>query len=53
MPEILNIIDINDQIIGQATREDIYANKHIHRIVHIVVRDNSGKQLLQLRSAQS
>ncbi len=53
MPEILNIINIDDQIIGQATRENIYANKHIHRIVHIVVRDSSGKQLLQLRSAQS
>ena len=53
MPEILNIIDIDDQIIGQATREAIYANKHIHRIVHVIVRDSSGKQLLQLRSAQS
>ncbi len=51
MPEILNIIDIDDQIIGQATREDIYANKHIHRIVHVMVRDISGRFLLQIRSA--
>ena len=50
MPEILDIIDLDDLIIGQATREDIYAQKHRHRIVHIMVRDTNGNFLLQMRA---
>jgi 8-oxo-dGTP pyrophosphatase MutT (NUDIX family) len=50
MPEILNIIDIDDQIIGQATREAIYAENHMHRIVHVMVRDTDGRFLFQVRS---
>ena len=50
MPEILNIIDIDDQIIGQATREAIYAENHMHRIVHVMVRDIAGRFLFQVRS---
>lgn len=50
MSEILDIINIDDQVIGQATREDVYANKHMHRIVHIIVRDSAGRFLLQTRS---
>jgi isopentenyldiphosphate isomerase len=53
MTEILDIINMDDQVIGQATREDVYAQKHIHRIIHVIVRDSSGRQLLQLRSAES
>ncbi len=51
MPEILDIINIDDQVIGQATREDVYVHKHMHRIVHIIVRDSAGRFLLQIRSA--
>lgn len=51
MPEILDIINMDDQIIGQTTREDVYAQKHMHRIVHIIVRDRAGRFLLQIRSA--
>ncbi|MBP6920999.1 NUDIX domain-containing protein [Candidatus Gracilibacteria bacterium] len=50
MPEILNIINIDDQIIGQATREAIYAENHMHRIVHVMVRDIAGRFLFQVRS---
>lgn len=53
MPEILDIIDLEDQVIGQATRDDIYAHKHMYRIVHIFVKDSAGRQLFQLRSPQS
>jgi isopentenyl-diphosphate Delta-isomerase len=51
MPEIIDIINMNDQVIGQATREDVYAKNHMHRIVHIIVRDSAGRFLLQIRSA--
>jgi len=50
MPEILDIINIDDQVIGQATREDVYAEKHMHRIIHVIVRDKAGRFLLQIRS---
>ncbi|MEI6711578.1 MAG: NUDIX domain-containing protein [bacterium] len=53
MPEILDIINLNDQIIGQDTKENIYLEKHMHRIVHIFIKDSSGRQLLQLRSIKS
>jgi isopentenyl-diphosphate Delta-isomerase len=42
---------MDDQVIGQATREDVYTNNHMHRIVHIFVRDRAGRFLLQIRSA--
>lgn len=51
MPEILDIVNTEDQVVGQATREDVYAQKHMHRIVHVVVRDKAGRFLLQIRSA--
>jgi len=50
MPEILDIINMDDQVIGQATREDVYAQKHMHRIIHVIVRDSAGRFLLQIRS---
>lgn len=50
MPEILDIINMEDQVIGQATREDVYAEKHMHRIIHVIVRDSAGRFLLQIRS---
>lgn len=53
MLEILDIINIDDQVIGQDTKENIYLKRHMHRIVHIFVKDNSERQLLQLRGAQS
>ncbi len=53
MPEILDIVNLDDQVIGQDTKENIYLKRHIHRIVHIFVKDSSGRQLLQLRGAKS
>jgi 16S rRNA (adenine1518-N6/adenine1519-N6)-dimethyltransferase len=53
MLEILDIINIDDQVIGQDTKENIYLKRHMHRIVHIFVKDNSERQLLQLRGKKS
>jgi isopentenyldiphosphate isomerase len=50
MPEILDIINIDDQVIGQARWEDVYAQNHMHRIIHVIVRDSAGRFLLQIRS---
>lgn len=51
--ELLDIIDKNDHVIGQAAKEDIYAKKLRHRIVHVLVFDDSGKMLLQQRGRNS
>lgn len=51
MPEILDIINIDDVVIGQATREEIYEKKLIHRVTHVMVRDSNGRFLLQRRAA--
>lgn len=53
MPEFLDIVDTNDQVIGKASREDIYGNRHCHRIVHAFIFNSEGKMALQLRSRNS
>ena len=53
MSEFLDIVDTNDQVIGKASREDIYANRHTHRIVHAFIFNSAGRMALQLRSRNS
>ena len=48
--ELLDIVDSNDNVIGQATRDDIYAKSLGHRIAHVLIFDNEGKMVLQKRS---
>jgi hypothetical protein len=40
MPEILDIINMDDQVIGQATREEIYEKKLMFRVAHVMVRNS-------------
>ena len=49
--EILDIVDQNDNIIGQAPKDDAYENKLGHRIVHVLIFNDQKKIVLQLRSA--
>ncbi|MFA6486685.1 MAG: NUDIX domain-containing protein [Candidatus Magasanikbacteria bacterium] len=46
--ELMDIVNENDEVIGQATRSECYAKKYSHRIVHVLVFDNQGKVALQL-----
>jgi len=48
----LEVVDEDDNIIGEASLEEIYKQLLIHRIVMIVVHDPGGKILLQRRSGQ-
>ncbi len=50
MPEILDIVDLNDQVITQATRDDVYEKSLCHRIVHVLIFNDDGKMALQKRS---
>jgi len=49
----MDIVNEKDEVIWQATREEIYARKQIHRIVHVMIRNEKGDFLLQTRSANT
>jgi isopentenyl-diphosphate Delta-isomerase len=51
--EILDIVDLTNHVIWKASREEVYEKKYIHRIVHIIIRNQKGEFLMQLRSAEA
>jgi isopentenyldiphosphate isomerase len=48
--EIMYVVNDNDEVVGSALREDIYAKKLQHRIVHVLIFNDLGEMVLQLRS---
>jgi len=50
MAEVLDIVDLNDEIISQATRDEVYEKSLCHRIVHVLIFNDDGKMALQKRS---
>jgi len=51
VPEIFDIVDENDQVIGQAPRFLVHGNPAlVHRVAHVLVVDAGGFLLLQKRS---
>lgn len=48
--EYLDIVNDNDQVIDSAPFQDIYKNMSQHRIVHILIFNQQGELLLQMRS---
>ncbi|MFA6082521.1 MAG: NUDIX domain-containing protein [Patescibacteria group bacterium] len=44
--ELLDVIDLDDNVVGKATRAQIYAERLPHRIVHVLIFNNDGKILL-------
>ena len=53
MPEeIFDVVDEEDQVIGQAPRSIVHLRKLLHRAVHVFVFNPEGKLLVQLRSAR-
>lgn len=52
MPEeIFDVVDADDNVIGQAPRSEVHAKKLLHRAVNIFVFNSKGQLLLQKRSA--
>jgi isopentenyldiphosphate isomerase len=49
--EILDIVDENDQVIGQAPRGEVYARGMRHRAVFVLVRDGKGRIFVHRRTA--
>ncbi|MEI6177381.1 MAG: 16S rRNA (adenine(1518)-N(6)/adenine(1519)-N(6))-dimethyltransferase RsmA [Verrucomicrobiota bacterium] len=48
--EIFDVVDENDEVIGQNTRGVVHARKLLHRAVHVFVFNKRGDLLLQQRS---
>ncbi|MBC2878181.1 MULTISPECIES: NUDIX hydrolase [Streptomyces] len=50
--EILDVVDEQDRVVGQAPRADIYARRLLHRCTFIQVRDAAGRLFVHRRTAQ-
>lgn len=48
--EIFDVVDDNDQVVGQATRAEVHAKGLKHRAVHVFAFNKRGQILLQQRS---
>lgn len=48
--EIYDLVDMEDQVIGQSTRKDIHQKDLLHRSVHIFVFNSKGDLFLQKRA---
>lgn len=48
--EIFDVVDSCDNVIGQATRAEVHANKWLHRAVHILIFTPGENVILQRRS---
>lgn len=52
LEEIFDIVNENDQVIGQAKRSEVHKNRNlIHRSIGVVVFNGNGEVFLQQRSA--
>jgi len=49
--ELLDIVNDQDEVTGQATRSVAHGDKLTHRIVHVLVSNDKAEIALQLRSA--
>jgi isopentenyldiphosphate isomerase len=48
--EFLDVVDDKDEVIGKASRKEVYEKLFSHRIVHVIIFNNKGEMALQLRS---
>ncbi|MCE0483805.1 MAG: NUDIX domain-containing protein [Methylacidiphilales bacterium] len=48
--ELFDVVDRNDAVIGQATRAEVHAKGLLHRAVHVMIHDATGRLFLQKRS---
>ncbi len=52
MQELLDIVDENNQVVGSAPYDDVYAKRLNHRIVHVLIFNDKGEVFLQQLSAK-
>ena len=50
MTEMFDVIDENDNVIGQASREECHKKQLLHRGVHVLILNSKGELYIQKRS---
>jgi isopentenyldiphosphate isomerase len=48
--EILDVVDLDDRVVGQAPRSEVYARGLTHRAVFVLVRDAGGRIFVHRRT---
>ncbi|MFT4303643.1 MAG: NUDIX hydrolase [Candidatus Woesearchaeota archaeon] len=49
--EYLDFVDDTDNVVGRASKNEVYEKKLRHRICHVLILNNKGDMALQLRSS--
>jgi isopentenyldiphosphate isomerase len=52
MPELVDVVDENDRVIGRATRKEVHSTGRLHRGVHVLVFDSGNELILPVRSSK-
>ncbi len=52
MQEFLDVVDESNEVVGAAPIDEIYNKRLNHRIVHVLIFNDKGEILLQMRSAK-
>ncbi len=47
---LIDVVNENDEIVRQASKDEIYEKKLLHRIVHVFIFNEKGEMALQLQS---
>lgn len=50
LDELFDVVDDGDHVVGQTPRGEVHARKLLHRAVHVLVHDGTGRLFLQRRS---
>jgi len=48
--ELFDVVDSQDHVISQAPRREVHARNLLHRAIHVIVHDSTGRLFLQRRS---
>ena len=48
--EVFDLVDLEDNVIGTATRKEVHTRKLFHRAVHVLLFNEAGQVFLQKRS---
>lgn len=52
MPELLDVVDEKNEVVGFASHSEVYSKRLNHRIVHVLIFNDKGEIFLQQRSAK-
>ncbi len=48
--ELFDVVDLDDQVVGQASRREVHARHLLHRAIHVLVHNAEGRLFLQRRN---